>query len=37
MGNAAMEIVKKSRMVSRPTTLEFIEYIFSDFIELEVK
>lgn len=30
----AMEIVKKSRMVARPTTLEFIEHIFADFIEL---
>lgn len=34
MENRAMEIVKKSRMVSRPTTLEFIEHIFTDFIEL---
>ncbi len=34
MDNKAMEIVKKSRMVSRPTTLEFIEQIFTDFIEL---
>ena len=34
MENKAMEIVKKSRMVSRPTTLEFIEHIFTDFIEL---
>jgi len=32
--NIAMEIVKKSRMVSRPTTLEFIQQIFTDFIEL---
>ncbi|HIT88201.1 MAG TPA: acetyl-CoA carboxylase carboxyltransferase subunit alpha [Candidatus Coprocola pullicola] len=34
MDHKAMEIVKKSRMVSRPTTLEFIEHIFTDFIEL---
>lgn len=30
----AMEIVKKARMVTRPTTLEFIEMLFDDFIEL---
>lgn len=29
-----MEIVKKARMVTRPTTLEFIEKLFDDFIEL---
>ncbi len=34
MDNTAIEIVKKSRMVSRPTTLEFIQNIFTDFIEL---
>ena len=34
MDHKAMEIVKKSRMISRPTTLEFIEHIFTDFIEL---
>ena len=34
MDHKAIEIVKKSRMVSRPTTLEFIEHIFTDFIEL---
>ena len=33
MDNTAIEIVKKSRMVSRPTTLEFIQNIFTDFIE----
>lgn len=31
--NKAMEIVKKARMVSRPTTLEFIDELFEDFIE----
>ena len=29
MDNTAIEIVKKSRMVSRPTTLEFIQNIFT--------
>lgn len=29
----AMDVVKKARMVQRPTTLEFIGQIFEDFIE----
>ena len=29
----AMDIVKKARMVQRPTTLEFIDQIFDDFLE----
>ncbi len=30
----AMEIVKEARKITRPTSREFIEYIFDDFIEL---